>query len=306
MTPEQFQKVEQLYCRALDHPPQEWDDFLAEHCSEDEGLKQTVKSLLLARDKAGDFLCAPAINMATPLPVTMTETLSPVPDDLPYNIGNYVLLRRAGSGGMGEVYEAQQIEPIRRTVALKLVKWGMDTREVLARFESERQALALMSHSNIAQIFDAGATDRGRPYFVMEYVSGTPITQYSDAEALTIGQRLELFLRVCDGVQHAHQKGVIHRDIKPSNVLISIQDGNPVPKIIDFGLAKAMDARFAQQTQFTQFGAVVGTPAYMSPEQLRSEDLDTRTDVYSLGVLLYELLTGALPFELPQTSRIEW
>jgi non-specific serine/threonine protein kinase/serine/threonine-protein kinase len=227
-----------------------------------------------------------------------TEALSTVPET-PERIGPYRILQKLGEGGMGEVYEAEQTEPLHRVVALKLIKWGMDTKRVVARFESERQALALMDHPGIARVFVAGATETGRPYFVMEFVKGVPITAYCDTQRLTTGERLELFMQVCDAVQHAHHKGVIHRDIKPSNVLISLQDAKPVPKIIDFGVAKATAQKLTERTVFTEFGALIGTPEYMSPEQaeLTGLEVDTRTDVYSLGVLLYELLVGALPFE---------
>jgi eukaryotic-like serine/threonine-protein kinase len=214
-------------------------------------------------------------------------------------IGPYRLLRLLGEGGMGEVWLAEQMTPIHRTVALKQIKSGMDTKAVVARFESERQALALMDHLNIAKVYEAGATPEGRPYFVMEYVPGLPITEYSDKHCLTMKERLELFMQVCDGVQHAHQKAIIHRDLKPSNVLVVTQNDKPVPKIIDFGLAKAMAQRLTENTFFTEMGVLVGTPEYMSPEQadLREQNIDIRTDVYSLGVILYELLVGAPPFD---------
>jgi non-specific serine/threonine protein kinase/serine/threonine-protein kinase len=214
------------------------------------------------------------------------------------SVGPYRLIQLLGEGGMGEVWRAEQTEPFHRTVALKLIKAGMDTKAVVARFDSERQALALMEHPNIAKVFDAGATPAGRPYFVMEYVPGLAITEYCDQHRLTIQQRLELFMQVCEGVQHAHQKAIIHRDLKPSNVLVEEVDKKPVPKIIDFGLAKAIGQRLTEITMFTEVGGVVGTPDYMSPEQAdRNErNIDTRTDVYSLGVILYELLVGALPF----------
>lgn len=214
-------------------------------------------------------------------------------------IGLYRMLEPIGSGGMGEVWLAEQKEPVRRRVAIKLIKTGMDTREVVARFESERQALALMDHPAIAKVFDAGSTPQGRPYFVMEYVSGIPITNYCDKYKLTMRQRLELFVRVCEGVQHAHQKAIIHRDLKPSNILVGEMDGRPLPRVIDFGVAKAISQRLTEETMLTRLGAMVGTPGYISPEQADSagEDVDTRTDVYSLGVVLYELLVGVKPLD---------
>lgn len=219
-------------------------------------------------------------------------------------IGQYHLLELIGQGGMGEVWLAEQKHPIRRRAALKLIKTGMDTREVVARFESERQALALMDHPAIAKVFDAGSTPQGRPYFVMEYVAGIPITTYCDKHRLTTHERLELFVQVCEGVQHAHQKAIIHRDLKPSNILVTDVDGKAAPKIIDFGVAKAISQRLTAQTMFTRVGAMLGTPEYMSPEQadLGGEDIDTRTDVYSLGVVLYELLVGAVPLEIRKLS----
>jgi eukaryotic-like serine/threonine-protein kinase len=215
------------------------------------------------------------------------------------SIGPYRLLGPIGAGGMGEVWLAEQTQPVHRRVALKLIKAGMDTGEVVARFQSERQALALMEHPNIAKIFDAGATPQGRPYFAMEYVAGTPITEYCDQHRMTLRERLELFVHVCEGVQHAHQKAIIHRDLKPSNILVGDVDGRPLARIIDFGLAKATSQRLTGEALFTQAGAIMGTPAYMSPEQADSTgvDVDTRTDVYSLGVVLYELLVGAPPLE---------
>ena len=229
-----------------------------------------------------------------------TETLdtatAPTSDD---DFGRYQIVRPLGEGGMGTVYLAEQREPIRRRVALKVVKLGMDTSQVLARFAKERQALAMMDHPNIARIFDAGATPKGRPYFVMEYIEGVPITQYCDAKRMTIGQRLEVFLSVCRAVEHAHQKGVIHRDLKPSNVLVTEQEGRPLAKVIDFGIAKATDQWAIENTLITQFGEMVGTPEYASPEQaaVMTADVDETSDVYSLGVLLYELLIGTVPFD---------
>ncbi len=227
-----------------------------------------------------------------------TETAQPSQEPLG-TIGKYRVLERVGEGGFGEVYAAEQTEPVKRRVALKVLKAGMDTREVLARFEAERQALAMMDHPNIAKVLDTGETEQGRPYFVMELVKGEPLTRYCDRERLSTRERLDLFLRVCQAIQHAHQKGVIHRDVKPSNVLVTIVDGKPVPKVIDFGIAKATASSLTEKTLYTMRGQVIGTPAYMSPEQAEMSglDVDTRTDVYSLGVLLYELLTGRLPFE---------
>jgi tetratricopeptide (TPR) repeat protein len=223
-------------------------------------------------------------------------------------IGRYHLLQKIGEGGMGEVWLAEQKEPVWRRVALKLVKAGMDTREVVARFQSERQALALMDHPAIAKVFDAGATPQGAPYFVMEYVAGVPITAYCDNHRLNTRDRLELFMRVCEGVQHAHQKAIMHRDLKPSNILVTEVDGHPAPKIIDFGVAKALTQKLTADTMFTRVGALVGTPEYMSPEQANSsgEDIDTRTDVYSLGIIFYELLAGAPPLELRKVAFEEF
>jgi serine/threonine protein kinase len=214
-------------------------------------------------------------------------------------IGNYRLLEKLGEGGMGEVYLAEQSGAIHRRVALKIIKQGMDTREVVARFEAERQALAMMDHPGIARVFDAGATDQGRPFFVMEYVNGLPITEYCDRHRLGTRERLRLFARVCDGVQHAHQKAIIHRDLKPQNVLVTLVDDQPVPKIIDFGIAKATGQSLTDKTMYTALGQLIGTPEYMSPEQMdmTGENVDTRTDIYSLGVILYELLAGMPPFD---------
>ena len=214
-------------------------------------------------------------------------------------IGPYRLLQKVGEGGMGEVWLAEQTKPVRRQVALKVIKAGMDTAEVVVRFDAERQALAMMAHPAIARVFDAGATPNGRPYFVMEYVRGEPITNYCQRHKVSVTDRLALFMQVCEGVQHAHQKGIIHRDLKPSNVLIALQDNKPVPKIIDFGVAKATTQSLTDNTLFTELGQIIGTPEYMSPEQAENTglDIDTRTDVYALGVILYELLTGSLPFD---------
>ena len=223
-------------------------------------------------------------------------------------IGRYKLLQQIGEGGMGSVWMAQQESPVRRRVAIKLIRTGMDSRLVLARFEAERQALAMMEHANIAKVFDAGTSDDGRPYFVMELVQGPPITKYCDSQRLSTRERLELFIPVCQAVHHAHQKGVIHRDLKPSNVMVGTQDDHPVPKVIDFGLAKPQQQQMqlTDKTLFTEFGQVVGTVQYMSPEQavLDVHDVDTRSDIYALGVLLYELLTGSTPLERSMTAEM--
>ena len=237
---------------------------------------------------------------AAPAPAkTIALTLPPLekPGDW---IGQYKILQPIGEGGCGSVYMAEQEKPVRRRVALKIIKLGMDTKNVIARFEAERQALAMMDHPNIAKVFDAGATETGRPFFVMELVRGIKITDYCDQNNLDTGQRLELFKQVCRAIQHAHQKGLIHRDIKPSNILVTLHDGVPMSKVIDFGIAKAATGqRLTDKTVFTQFEQFIGTPAYMSPEQAEMSglDIDTRSDIYSLGVLLYELLTSLTPFD---------
>ncbi len=268
------------------------DDFLQHVCSEDHEVLNRVRRLLRAHDESPSFLESPPRGIAA--------TIDHPPLELPgTQIGPYKLLEQIGEGGMGIVYVASQKEPLRRKVALKVIKPGMDTREVVARFEAERQALALMDHPNIAKVFDAGATDAGRPYFVMELVQGTPITEYCDRQQLSTRERLALFVTLCHGVQHAHQKGVIHRDLKPSNLLVEVHDVRPVPKIIDFGIAKAVGQQLSEQSLHTALDQMVGTPIYMSPEQAGQSavDVDTRSDIYSLGVVLYELLTGSTPFE---------
>ena len=260
---------------------------------DDTTLLARVEALLKVHFEDQTFLESP------PVSVDGTLDAPPLTEGPGIRIGRYKLLQLIGEGGFGVVYMAEQEEPIRRKVALKIIKLGMDTKQVIARFEAERQALAMMDHPNIARVLDAGATDTGRPYFVMELVKGIPVTEYCDKNNLDTRQRLELFIDVCKAVQHAHQKGIIHRDIKPSNVMITLHDGKPVPKVIDFGIAKATQQRLTEKTLFTEYRQFIGTPEYMSPEQaeLSGLDVDTRTDIYSLGVLLYELLTGTTPFE---------
>ena len=267
--------------------------YLEEVCGPDLDLRRRVERLLDAQPKMGSFLDSPAAGP------TMTLPSPQVAEGSGTVIGPYKLLEQIGEGGMGIVYMAEQTQPVRRKVALKIIKPGMDTRQVIARFEAERQALAMMDHPNIAKVLDAGATESGRPYFVMELVRGIPITEYCDSHRLPINKRLDLFMQVCQAVQHAHQKGIIHRDIKPTNVLVTALDGVPLPRVIDFGIAKATGQSLTDKTLFTGFAQLIGTPLYMSPEQaeLSAVDIDTRSDIYSLGVLLYELLTGTTPFD---------
>jgi len=270
--------------------------FLEGACLGDEALRQRLEALLREQAELGSFMeSPPAAAMASGASPTNAYSPSEAPG---MSIGPYKLMEQIGEGGMGVVYVAEQQVPVRRKVALKVIKPGMDTRQVIARFEAERQALATMDYHNIAKIFDGGVTESGRPYFVMELVRGLPITEYCDGERLSIRQRLELFVLVCRAVQHAHQKGIIHRDLKPSNILVTLHDGVPVPKVIDFGVAKATGQSLTEKTVYTAFTQLVGTPLYMSPEQveLSGLDIDTRSDIYSLGVLLYELLTGTTPF----------
>ncbi|HXR49241.1 MAG TPA: protein kinase [Candidatus Limnocylindrales bacterium] len=286
--------------------------FLDEACAGDATLRARVEALLSAQSDADKFFNEITPFASTPPPGagdsaagtgssgTGTTTKASVPIEGPgTRIDRYKLLQKIGEGGCGVVYMAEQEKPVLRRVAFKIIKLGMDTRSVIARFGAERQALAMMDHPNIARVLDAGATETGRPYFVMELVRGVKITDYCDQNHLDTRQRLDLFVQICHAIQHAHQKGIIHRDIKPSNVLVTLHDGVPVPKVIDFGIAKAIEGKLTEQTLFTAYEQIIGTPAYMSPEQAEMSglDIDTRTDIYSLGVLLYELLTGRTPFD---------
>ena len=289
-----------IFADALERPaglPR--DAYLDEACRGEDALRLRIEALLRAHEGIGDFLASPPTDAQGPPPWVGAPT-QPSPAEGPGQwVGPYKLLQQIGDGGMGVVFMAEQERPVRRKVALKVIKAGMDSAQVVARFEAERQALALMDHPNIARVLDAGTTDSGRPFFVMELVKGVPITEYCDEARLSPKERLELFIPVCQAIQHAHQKGIVHRDVKPTNVLVTLYDGAAVPKVIDFGVAKAIEQRLTERTLFTQFGAIVGTPEYMSPEQAGTSavDVDTRSDIYTLGVLLYELLTGTTPLE---------
>ncbi len=275
--------------------------YLQKACCGDLALRKKIEGLLAAIDQAQSRHLDNAVEKLGPARTGLVGTASAVEVDIATHpmIGHYKLLERLGEGGMGTVYMAQQMQPVKRKVALKVIKPGMDSNEVIARFEAERQALAMMDHSNIARIFDGGLTEQDRPYFVMELVRGLPIDKYCDEATLSLSDRLVLFIDVCRAVQHAHQKGIIHRDLKPSNILITLHDSVPVVKVIDFGIAKALEHELTDRTLFTRFAELVGTPVYMSPEQaeLSGLDIDTRSDVYSLGVMLYKLLVGVTPFD---------
>ena len=295
--PSASRSLKQLFLDALAVPPAERAAWLSQECAHDAVLRQQVELMLAANDAPQSLLdrvAPPAVSRGA-----MTESYVAEPILPGTAIGPYKLLEQIGEGGFGVVYMAEQTQPVRRKVALKVLKPGMDTRQVVARFEAERQALAIMDHPNIARVFDGGATPSGRPYFVMELVKGVPITEFCDQTGMALRERLELFVSVCQAIQHAHQKGIIHRDLKPSNVLVTVHDTVPVVKVIDFGIAKALGQELTDKTLFTGFAQMVGTPLYMSPEQAgqSSLDVDTRSDIYSLGVLLYELLTGTTPFD---------
>jgi serine/threonine-protein kinase len=292
-------QAREIFLAAVKMSPEAWRPYLAEACGGDDELRQRVSKLLQAHQEAGSFLAPDA-----PLPGATVD--DPVRERPGTVIGPYKLLEQIGEGGFGVVFMAEQSRPLCRKVALKVLKPGMDTRQVIARFEAERQALALMDHPNIAHVHDGGETASGRPYFVMELVKGIPITEFCDQSQLSVRERLELFLNVCQAVQHAHQKGIIHRDFKPSNILVTLHDGTPVVKVIDFGIAKATGQSLTDKTVFTGFAQMIGTPLYMSPEQaaLSGLDVDTRSDIYALGVLLYELLTGTTPFDKERLSQV--
>src|SRR5262245_57605494 len=289
-----------LFLAALERPPGERPAYLEAACGGDAVLRGQVEALLRAHDQPGAFLSEAG-------PPTAADATGPPAGGAAGAViaGRYTLLQRLGEGGMGEVWVARQTEPVKRQVALKLIKAGMDSRAVLARFEAERQALARMDHPHIARVLDGGLTPDRRPFFVMELVNGLPLTRFCDEARLGIRARLELFVAVCQAVQHAHQKGVVHRDLKPANILVTLIDGHGVPKVIDFGVAKATAGRLTDETLSTQFGAVVGTLEYMAPEQagFAGEDIDTRADIYSLGVILYELLTGLRPIDAQRLKQ---
>ncbi|MCA9179725.1 MAG: serine/threonine protein kinase [Planctomycetales bacterium] len=308
--------VQEIFDLLLSMPTELRAAELAKLCGDDLSRRADVESLLRAHEAAGEFLARPTISPKLPnpgatsslppgAPSAASAKLTEAPGDM---VDRYKLLQKIGEGGFGVVYMAQQNEPIRRRVALKIIKLGMDTRHVVARFEAERQALAVMDHPNIARVIDGGSTQTGRPYFVMELVRGEPITDYCDQNKLTLRSRLELFQQVCRAIAHAHQKGIIHRDIKPNNVLVTVADSRPLAKVIDFGIAKATTADLTEKTLFTEFRQLLGTPLYMSPEQAQRSgvDVDTRTDIYSLGVLLYEILTGRTPLDPQKLSSATW
>jgi len=292
--PQQSQKIQEIVSAALERDPDARAAFLDHVCLNDAALRAEVDSILLAHDDSANLSHVTSTTESAALPSALKS------------IGPYQLLQKLGEGGMGQVWLAEQTSPVHRKVALKLIKAGLYSESALRRFLAERQSLAIMDHPAIAKVFEAGATSEGQPYFVMEYVPGVRITEYCDNKKLRIRDRLELFIRACEGVQHAHQKALIHRDLKPANILVAEVDGKPQPRIIDFGLAKSLTPYAGGDLGQTRFGAFVGTPGYMSPEQADpgTLDVDTRADVYSLGVILYELLTGSLPFDTTEWKKL--
>ena len=291
--------AQEIFRAAIEYyDPQQWEGFIVDACGDDLPKRERVRELLNAHQQQDGSSNEEKKDAAE---VVIAERPGS-------QIGCYKLLQEIGEGGFGVVYMADQLEPVRRKVALKIIKPGMDTKQVIARFEAERQALALMDHPNIAKVLDAGATESGRPYFVMELVKGIPVTEFCDKNTLSTPERLELFVRICRAVQHAHQKGVIHRDLKPANVMVTLHDGHPVPMVIDFGVSKAISQQLTEKTLFTAYGQMIGTPQYMSPEQAEMSglDVDTRSDVYSLGVLLYELLTGTTPLDKDRINTLAY
>src|SRR5262245_42184452 len=318
--PIDFQRVQGVFQAVAELPPAERAAVLERECGDHAELRRRVEALLRAHDDSGELPAAEREATSWPTrPPTPIPDPAELPADDPWRTGSYVpavepgqvfagrykLREKLGEGGMGVVFIAEQTEPVQRRVALKIIRAGMDTHRLLARFDQERQALALMDHPNIAKVFDAGMDQAQRPYFAMELVKGLPLTRYCDDAKLSPRERLELFIPICQAVQHAHQKGIIHRDLKPSNILVGLYDGRRVPKVIDFGVAKATGPRLTQQSVYTEVGTIIGTLEYMAPEQaeLNNLDIDTRSDIYALGVILYELLTGAVPFSRKELER---
>lgn len=303
--------AEDLFAQAVALPAHQRESFIAQRCRDDASIEKELRWLLQSHDKneADPFILDRPLPLTPFPPASSTEAqaFAKIAEKAGDTIGRYKLLEKIGEGGMGVVYMAEQIEDVRRRVALKIIKLGMDTRRVIARFEAERQAMAMFDHPSITKVFDAGATSTGRPFFVMELVRGTDIVEYAESNQLDLKQKMKLFLQVCGAVQHAHQKGIIHRDLKPSNILVTMHDGDPIAKVIDFGIAKAIgQGRLTEKTLFTPYSAMVGTPQYMSPEQaeLNGLDVDTRSDIYSMGVLLYQLITGSPPISDAQLKEV--